>query len=291
MANCSLKKDHTPIQSQTIKKLEICIARLENIHTKLQPPKFGDWLYHHKETGQTFQEYLQKPNIPDEQRKILYIQPLGKFTNAQEKIIILTAEFMKIYFGLEVRTLNSLSLTTIPIHAQRMNWNTKQYLTTYIIFDLLAPLLPKDGFAIIALTAEDLWPGEDWNFVFGQAKLKQRAGVWSIYRYGNPDQDQKSFQLCLLRTLQTATHEMGHMFAMKHCVLYNCNMCGSNSIEESDEGNLWLCPECMAKICWANKYNPVERYQKLANFCRNNNFTKEEKFFLQSYKIICGIKF
>ena len=68
--------------------------------------------------------------------------------------------------------------------------------------------------AYLALTASDLWPGQGWNFVFGEASLRQRIGVWSIYRNGDPETD---FQLCLRRTLSTASHETGHILGMAHC--------------------------------------------------------------------------
>jgi len=54
----------------------------------------------------------------------------------------------------------------------------------------------------IAFTASDLWPGPGWNFVFGLASLRERVGVWSIHRFGNPSKGQAAFTQTLLRTLQ-----------------------------------------------------------------------------------------
>ncbi|MGE5192634.1 MAG: Zn-dependent protease, partial [Deltaproteobacteria bacterium] len=62
-----------------------------------------------------------------------------------------------------------------------------------------------------------LKPGEGWNFVFGQASLSDRVGVWSIYRFGNPEKSADDYKLCLRRTLATAVHETGHMLGIKHC--------------------------------------------------------------------------
>ena len=59
-------------------------------------------------------------------------------------------------------------------------------------------------------------------------------------------------------------------------------MGGSNNREESDEGPLALCPECMAKICWATLADPVERYKKLAEFCHRHGLSSEAAFFDQS---------
>ena len=118
----------------------------------------------------------------------------------------------------------------IPAAARREHptWHVKQILSTYVLDEVLRPRLPADACAYIALTTSDLWPGEGWNFVFGQASLSERVGVWSIARNGDPHGGDAAFRLCLLRTLKTASHETGHMFSMQHCTLYECNMCGSN---------------------------------------------------------------
>ena len=83
-------------------------------------------------------------------------------------------------------------------------------LTGYILHEILEPERPADALAYLALTASDLWPGQGWNFVFGEANLRQRTGVWSIYRNGDPGQD---LTLYLRRTLGTASHELGHVLS------------------------------------------------------------------------------
>jgi archaemetzincin len=114
------------------------------------------------------------------------------------------------------------------------------------------------------------------------------VGVWSIYRNGDPDAGREGFRLCLLRTLKTAAHELGHMFSIPHCTLYECGMCGSNSREEADRRPLWLCPECMAKVCWATEADPVERYKKLSEFAREQGLKAEQEFYEQSIKTLEG---
>jgi hypothetical protein len=39
------------------------------------------------------------------------------------------------------------------------------------------------------------------------------------------------------------------------------------------------CPECVAKICWFSHVSPVARYRRLAEFCRQNDMTKEAEEF------------
>ena len=161
-----------------------------------------------------------------------------------------------------------------------------QILSTYLLDDVLKPRLPNDAMAMIGLTAADLWPGEGWNFVFGQASLVERVGVWSIYRYGDPEKDVESFQRCLVRTLKVATHETGHMFSMAHCTLFECNMCGSNSLAESDVRPMWLCPYCMAKLGWATGTAPERQFTRLAAFCKARGLKTEQDFYEKSLEVL-----
>ena len=52
----------------------------------------------------------------------------------------------------------------------------------------------------------------------------------------------------ILNTLQVMTHEIGHMFGIKHCVYHNCAMNGSNHLAESDRRAASLCPICLRKL-------------------------------------------
>ncbi|MBU4460657.1 MAG: archaemetzincin, partial [Verrucomicrobia bacterium] len=249
--------------------LRLAIEKLRPLHQKIGKPGPNDWLAHHDESGQTFEQYVRsRPVTPQGARNVLYIQPIGAFSKTQRKIMMLTAEYMQQYFSLEVKTNEAIPLSAIPDAARRVHpaWGDKQILTTYVLDNVLSARLPKNAAAMIAFTASDLWPGEGWNFVFGQASIRRRVGVWSIYRNGDPDKDEQSFKLCLARTIKTAVHETSHMFSMYHCTAYECCMCGSNHQEESDRRPLHLCPECVAKVCWATQADPVARYKRLVEF-------------------------
>lgn len=246
------------------------LAPLEELHRPLSTPQPGDWLHSQHEPGQTFAQYVQAdPVRPDAERDTIYILPIGAFSSAERELVDLSAEFMALYFNCPVQLLDTVDATVIPEFAQRHNplSDTDQFLTPWLLDDFLAPMLPDDAVALIGFTATDLWPGDDWNFVFGQASLRDRVGVWSTARFGDPDAGPEEFRTCLLRTLRTATHETGHMFSIQHCTAFECNMCGSNSLEEADRYPLALCPECVAKVCWASGVDPIDRYRTLAEFC------------------------
>lgn len=252
-------------------------ARLAPLHQKLGAPRAGDWLASRSEPGQTFDAYTRcAPVRPRGRRKVLYIQPVGAMSGSQHRIVKQTARFMAAYFQLSTKVLKPLGIEVVPRSARRSSRGFgTQLLTSHLRNQVLRPRLPKDAAAMIAFTALDLWPGKGWNFVFGEASLRQRVAVWSLARNGDPEAGADAYRLCLLRTLKTATHETGHMFSVQHCTAYECNMCGSMSQEESDRHPLALCPECVCKICWGCGAEPVERYSKLRALASEFDLTAE----------------
>jgi archaemetzincin len=255
-------------------------ARLLPLHTKLGKPEPGDWLDRFPEVGQAYEPYLRsRPVRANATRSVIYVQPLGDFSPSQRKIIEQASEFLGLYYQLPVRIRRPASLEMIPKSARRkLGGRSEQILSTYVLDRLLRPRLPKDAVALIAFTAADLWPGEGWNYVFGQASLADRVGVWSIHRFGDPAAGDEAFRLCLLRTLKTATHETGHMFSMPHCTFYECNLCGSNHLAEGDRRPLELCPVCLAKLCYATGADPAKRFQALIEFHKKHGLKAEQDF-------------
>ena len=238
-----------------------------------------DWLASFNEPGQTFDEYISaNPTVPTDERKTLYVLPLGKFTDAQFDAIRMTSEYLQAFFGLQVVLLPKQTIDR-PLHIKdsrisRYGGN-EQVRTGYVLDDVLRPLLKPDAAALIAFTNEDLFPDESMNYVFGQASLENRVGVWSLYRL----QDGADSQTFILRTIKIAAHETGHMFSMRHCRKYNCVMSGSNHLAETDSHPIDACPECMAKISWFSHVAPAERYQRLAAVCRKHGLIKDAEEF------------
>ena len=269
-------------RSVSISAIKKTIKKLKPLHSPIPKPQPGEWLATQRESGQTFAQWLRiKPIILTPARKKLYVQPIGEFTDKQTEIIKLSADFLAIYFNCEVTTLETMDESKIADRAKRKHptWGDSQLLTSYILDDVLAPKLPGDAFAVIAFTSSDLWPGDGWNFVFGFASFRDRVGVWTIYRNGDPTKGEDAFAQCLRRTIKIATHETGHMFSIQHCIKYQCNMQGSNSLPEADAQPLHLCPECHAKILLATSCDPVARYEKLITFCQTHNLKTELDFF------------
>jgi archaemetzincin len=269
--------------------LRVAIEKVRPLHKELGPPQPDDWLKTFREPGQTFEEYLHgNPTRPEGERRVLYVQPLGEFTPAQTRVVALTADFLSRFFALPVRVREPAPLGKVPRKALRSSpiGSGRQIQASYIMFDVLRPTLPPDAAALIGFTSSDLFPDETLNYVFGQANLQERVGVWSLYWLGRPDASDADFQLTLRRTLKIAAHETGHMFSLQHCTKYECVMNGTNSLQETDRRPLDACPECMAKLCWAAGADPRERYARLADFCAAHGLTAEQRFFETSARAL-----
>ena len=277
--------DETRQRGERLREIKQTSNRIRSLHSRQEKPMPGEWLAEHREPGQTFAQYSRsRPITLTQTRKFLYVQPIGDFSPPQEKLVNISSEFLSIYFNCRVKILDGIGLDRIPQKAQRVHprWGDRQILSTYVLDEILAPALPEDAAAMIAFTSSDLWPGRNWNYVFGQASLRQRVGVWSFYRHGRLDGSDEEFRTCLKRTLKVATHETGHMFSINHCIHYRCNMQGSNSLPESDRQPIYLCPECHAKVMLATGFAPPERYRKLVKFCRQYRMNEAAVFYEQS---------
>ena len=267
---------------------EPLLAQLELIrplHEKKKPNQPGDWLERFPEGGQTFGQYVQalaRRPLKDEYQTI-YIQPFGEFDETQQRLVEQTADFMGHFFGMPVQSLEARSLGDIPETARRMRDDEEQVLSTWILNDILKPQRPEDAVAVIGLVTCDLWPG-DLNWVFGQASLRDRVGVWSLHRNGDPRASDAAYRLCLRRTLKTAVHETGHMLGIPHCSAHECCMNGFRSREESDRQPLEFCPECQPKIWWTCGADPVKRTQALAKFATDHGLIDEAAFWNRQLK-------
>lgn len=268
----------SPREAATLASLREAGRKLVPLHEKKRPARPGDWLARFPEAGQTFDQYLgSSPNRPGKVWTTLYVQPLGPFDADQRRLLDVAANLLGRFYGLPVRTLEPLGLEVLPERARRLHptFGNPQ-IHSIAVLDLLKPRRPADALAVLCLTTSDLYPRDDWNFVFGQASLGERVGVWSVARLGDPSRPEE-FPTCLRRTLAVALHETGHMFGIPHCTAYECGMNGSNSLAESDRQPLPFCPECEMKVWWNVGLDPIARYRSLVEFADARGLAAESR--------------
>ena len=243
-------------------------------------PHAGDWLAEHRESGQTFEQYMRLGGIrPDPPRNIIYLQPLGPFKKECSPSIDLLREYAAAYFSMDVRIIPARHIIETDL-TTRLNpyMKNRQILTTDIL-QRLKGALPENAFCILAITMEDLYPDPRWNFVFGQASLQDRVGVFSFARYDpvfyGESRGSLYQELLLRRSIKVLAHETAHMFSLAHCIYFKCIMNGSNHLEESDTRPLSLCPVCLHKLHYRIGFDVAIRYRHLLRFYRENGLKYE----------------
>ena len=71
----------------------------------------------------------------------------------------------------------------------------------------------------------------------------------------------------MLRVIKIATHELGHMFCLGHCIFYQCIIMGTNHLGQTDRNPVTVCPICYRKLWKCLKWDHVKRYKGLAACC------------------------
>lgn len=243
-----------------------------------------DWLSMHPEAGQTFEQFVRaKPNRPDGRRNRIYLQPLGEFPPGAGPSFKKLRELTKAFFQMDVVVRPPLDLSGESIASRRNPALGHRQLRTGDLLALLRKRLPGDAYALLGLTMEDLYPDENWNFVFGQASTRARVGVYSFARYDprfHGEERTLDWQKVVLRrSCKVLAHETSHMFGIHHCTAYHCLINGSNSLEETDLHPFDLCPVDLRKLHHSIGFDVMERYEQLRDFSEREGFAEEADWF------------
>jgi archaemetzincin len=245
-------------------------------------PRPGDWLDRFPEIHQSFAAYVaSSPPRPTAERRRIVLQPLGDFAPEERQLLERIREHAELFFALPADVYQALPLPTQGRRNRqedRQRW--VQHRTSIIIDRSLRPRLPAHAIAYLGVTMADLYPEPSWNFVFGEASLKDRVGVYSLARFsarfsGDTVRDPPKL---LRRSLAVLSHETGHMFGITHCVRYECLMNGSNSLDELDRQRATLCPSCLQKLAYNIGFDIRARYRNLRDFYRREGLQDLAQF-------------
>ena len=264
----------------------------DSLYHPLEKPKSGEWLDSVHEWPQSVKSYRNsQSNLPDQTRQVLYLLPLGEFPrNGSAPSLEVLREYLGIFFGLESRLMPAEPEAAAGAK-RRLNATSGQpQLLTSDLLKWLPGRVPADAYALLAVTMTDLYPKESWNFVFGEATLKQRVGVFSLARHdpafffggGSPARERRTTHptvhaIILRRACITLSHESGHMFGWSHCRYYQCLMGGSGGVEESDRFPTGLCPVCLHKLYVAKPFDPPGRQRRLLAFYQQHGMKEDAR--------------
>jgi archaemetzincin len=83
---------------------------------------------------------------------------------------------MKVKVAEQMKSLSKIQ-KRVNEYTEKLQYNAR---------DILAQLrtkLPADAFCMVGVCMTDLYPKDEWNFVFGIASIRDRTGVFSFARY------------------------------------------------------------------------------------------------------------
>ncbi|CAE7709804.1 Ank3 [Symbiodinium necroappetens] len=288
----------------TFRSIEECISAAGKVEEEVDPitrfacspnfeffkplgkPRRGDWLAEKKETGQTYTTYsrrMKPPMTPTKHTDTILLVPIGhSFSEGiAVKFLSYLIDYCTAFFvGMTVDVLDK------PLSLAKMRKRMNDFMhEQYLIADLFDALHSetrshRKAYCRLGITMEDIYPGEEWNYVFGQAKPMERVGVFSFARHSpffynglHASQVKESAsheqQAVWLRAcMRTMVHETCHMFGILHCVYFHCVMNGSNGPHDSAGRSSFMCPVCLRKLLLALSYAPavtgvLPRYQAI----------------------------
>lgn len=231
-------------------------------------PLLGEWLSSFAEPGQTFTEFEKVARRKTEVRRRVYLQPFGGFGRRHAELLGQMQRFGAAFFDSPVVVLAARPMPRRAWHPARQQYDVVP------LMDMMAAEVPADALFVVGFTDRDLFH-RGLNFVFGTAQPSARAGVYSIHRFGGPD-DPKLLE----RTLAVFAHEAAHLIGLDHCVFWECGMNGANSLQESDSRHLHFCPLDEDKLVWALGADARARRVRIAQFYESVGMGAEAAFAL-----------
>ena len=250
-------RDRTDAVKETVRELDTptCFCNLDEIFKVIPLPEPGEWLDQHKETGQNVWSFsrLSTRIMPHHNIRVIELVPLGPFEEGRAPSLDYLCRYVEAFFGCMARVAKPVKFTDLDLctdpknpRCPRRGMEGQLQISTNDIFDFLQKRRPaQDVLCSVAITMADIFPVKDgsaWNFVFGQARLKDGIGCYSFARYdpggfpfrwqGPPSKDnyqvggkggKRSVQplsdaemsVMLRRSCKVMTHETGHIFGMK----------------------------------------------------------------------------
>jgi len=243
-------------------------------------PGRGDWLSQHEEKGQTFEEFrtANRPQ-PDAIRHVIYLQPLGKFPADRSPPLEALRTYTAAFFQMEVKVLPALTPAESQFEPRKNPRSGQRQILAGSVIEFLAARMPADGFCLLGVTMDDLYPEPSWNYVFGQASMSTGTGVYSFARYDpafwGEARGRDYRDVILRRSCKVLTHEIGHMFGLGHCIYFQCMLNGGNNLAEADASPQHACPVCLRKLYYGVAFDPVKRYRDLAKFYLSHRWSDE----------------
>ncbi len=123
----------------------------------------------------------------------------------------------------------------------------RQYNSTAILA-YLKPITAKNAYSL-AIVNQDLYTN-NVTFVFGEAEVGGRVGIVSLARLNTKAKGDLSLLAC-----KEVTHELGHIFGLRHCDNNRCVMNFSANLAEVERKSNKFCPDCAHSLAYLTFVN------------------------------------
>jgi archaemetzincin len=262
---------------------------------RMPKPRKGDWLDEHEEPGQPVQRFLSRSSqMP---------QPHGPYNTIA--LVIIGAEgfpselvaslrlYVSSFFLLPVEVLGPLAIDDGDGSAiqRRQHPDTGLQLFAKDCLEFARKAVARDRalsrrvIATMGITMLDLTVNADWNFVYGLASPLHASGCFSMCRFSPSfngeavSSAEAAAKIILQRSCKVLTHELTHIFGVKHCVHFQCLMNGANHVGELERQPLLECPLCCRKLLLQLGWKDLAlRYRTQALALRKMGFDQEAEF-------------
>lgn len=253
------------------------------------------------ETHQSFEKFRRDFHYTPLRQRVVLLREIGEPSAGQTIDKSFLSEFVSIYFNRPVRWEEPLTgpfktrRGTIALPSKDQSpWVQNQWVQIHAVWiiSMLARRIPEDALMVMGLAYQDLYPEDSWNFVFGMAHQRKRAGVYSLARlnlysavgFGHRKETPETRKEFLLRAIKILGHEIGHLAGLPHCTAFSCIMNGSNNLAETDRAPLHLCPLCLAKLSWSLGFKVGQRYEALSRFLAAHGLDAEAEWYKNRVK-------
>ena len=255
---------------------------------RLGAPRPGDWLWSRRESGQTFKSYqskvkgsMSKPGTgPRRGKNTILLVPIGRSLNSSEVGSLfmphLLAYCKAFFYGMNV-VMASEPISLKGVRRRLNEYDHEQYRIGDMFDRLKDASRNRAGlYCSMGFTLEDIYPNDNYSFVYGRANAQQKTGIFSFARWSPafdnegkhasealPSLTGSDFRSWLQYSAKTMVHEIGHCLGLKHCIYYQCLMNGSNGDDDSAAQSNQCCPVCLRKLLFALSFDepvqPMER--------------------------------
>ncbi|XP_031549207.1 archaemetzincin-2-like isoform X2 [Actinia tenebrosa] len=239
---------------------------------RFQRQTFPQW-----KVQREFQKLHYRQRLRLKKRKI-YILPIGPFPSFVLKKILglasslfeLLSNFVSVFYaGFSVEMLEVKDLGEIPCQTRVHPGTGKLQILVGDVLSYLKEHRPRDGFCIIGISWQDLYPGDEWNFVLGEASSEDGCAAISFGHY-EPKPSEK------LSTLRTLTNDKAN-YKASHKANHDEMLEGNAAKSQNFDSNKLESSSSVEKKCVNNPHLTRNENGIIDDKIDNDNLIKHSK--------------